>query len=157
MKSIFLTVLFSAITLVSVFAQGRKLPDISFQERSIEYANANRGYNDDNQYIDTLQDEAIVRQLAAILIKNEAIVIQIIGHTAINESNDLGQSRAQKVYEALVAEGVDSARLSMVNAAHESPTISDDILFSQPTSEEKEAVNQKNRRVEIKVVGKREE
>jgi outer membrane protein OmpA-like peptidoglycan-associated protein len=44
-----------------------------------------------------------------------------------------------------------------VNAAHESPTISDDILFSQPTSEEKEAVNQKNRRVEIKVVGKREE
>lgn len=154
----FIALLLSCFLAVSTtFAQGRKLPEISFLEHSTEYANANRSYNNRDEFTDTLKDEAILVQLAAILNKNIDLVIEISGHTAINEKSELGFERAMKVKQFLVENGIDSNRLQVVNVAHEKPIINDEILFSLPTKEEKEAANQKNRRVEIKVVGKREE
>jgi outer membrane protein OmpA-like peptidoglycan-associated protein len=157
MRSIFLSVIFLIGLLSASLAQGRKLPAISFEEHSTVYANANRGYNEKDRYTDTLQDVLILEQLSAILTQNGQLLIEIVGHTAINESDTLGAQRADVVYAALVEAGIDSSRLTVVNEAHSSPIISDDVLFELPSAEEKAAANQKNRRVEIGVVGKREE
>ena len=151
-----LVLLLSAAGLCS-YAQSRKLPDFSFKEHSIEFADANRSYNEFDQYTDTLKDEAIVAQLVKILQKNDALLIEVHGHTAINEKDELGLKRANFIREELIKGGVDSARLTAVNKAHSEPIISDVVLLGLPSKEEKEAANQKNRRVEIKVTGKREE
>lgn len=157
MKSIFLS-LACLITLVGAsMAQGRKLPAISFEEHSTVYANANRSYDEKDRYTDTLHDELIIRQLSAILTQNPQLLIEIVGHTAINETDTLGAQRAAVVLKALVESGLDSTRFTLVNAAHTEPIINDVVLFELPSAEEKAAANQKNRRVEIRVVGKREE
>lgn len=145
------------VAIDNIAAQARKLPEISFQNQSVEYADANRSYNQANHYVDTLRDEEILKQLVGILIKNSDLIIEISGHVAINEPTDLGLKRAEKVKQFLLENDIDTDRIVTRNEAHDRPIITDDILFSLPTKEEKEAANQKNRRVEIKVVGLKEE
>ena len=135
----------------SSFAQGRKLPDISFKIHTTEFANANRGYNEGNEYTDTLKDEVILYKLAAILREHEDLNIELIGHTAINESANLGLDRAEVVRDFIIKLGTKADRITVTNKFHADPIISDRILLSLPSSEEKNAANQKNRRVEIKV------
>lgn len=157
MKSIFLSLICLLALLNTSLAQGRKLPAISFEEHSTVYANANRSYDEKDRYTDTLHDELILTQLSAILTQNPQLLIEIVGHTAINETDTLGAQRADMVLKALVESGLDSTRFTLVNAAHSKPIINDVVLFELPSAEEKAAANQKNRRVEIRVVGKREE
>lgn len=156
MNRVLLIVLLFAASL-SLSAQGRKLPNFSFKDSSIDFADANRAFNHQNQFTDTLSDQAILNQLVKILSKNTNLLIDVVGHTAINETDSLGYKRATFITSELIRGGIDKSRLSIVNKAHSEPIISDKILFSLPSPEEKEAANQKNRRVEIKVAGKREE
>lgn len=140
----------------SVYAQGRKLPNISFQENSTEFADANRTYNDNDQYTDTLHDERIVKALAGILEKNPELLIELGGHVDMNEDTSLGQGRAQLVYDMLMMEGVDESRMTVINYARNTPIIADEVVTSLPSAIERNAANQRNRRVEVKVVGKRQ-
>lgn len=138
------------------YGQGRKLPNITFQENSTEFADANRKYNDNDQYTDTLYDARIVKALADILQKNPELLIELGGHVDMNEDTSLGQQRAQLVYDMLMMEGVDESRMTMINYARDIPLIADDVVTSLPSAIERNAANQRNRRVEVKVVGKRE-
>lgn len=137
---------------LSCFAQGRKLPDITFKAHSTEFANANRTYNEDDQYTDTLHDERIMETLLGILLENPELVIELRGHTAWNEDPALGLQRAELVTAYLQANGIDPGRLNPKNFAHVAPLISDEVIAALPSREEQEAANQKNRRVEINVV-----
>lgn len=142
---------------VPAFSQGRKLPNISFKVNSTDFADANRKYNDDNQFTDTLRDEHIIKALAGILDKNPQLLIELAGHVDMNEDTVLGTKRANMVRDMLFMEGVEQERMRVVNLAHEEPIISDELVESLPSQIEKNAANQKNRRVQVKVVGVSEE
>ncbi|MBT3647334.1 MAG: hypothetical protein HN542_03740 [Flavobacteriales bacterium] len=130
----------------------RKLPNFSFEPHTTEFANANRKYNAENEFIDTLKDEHIITMLFKILRDNPELQVQIIGHTALNEKSRLGELRANLVYNRMVRLGIKKERMKTENFGHTSPILSDDVTLSLPTVVEKEAANQKNRRVEVKVV-----
>ncbi len=151
-----LTLLLSLFLLTAV-AQGRRLPHFSFAPNSIQFADANRGYNDKNQYTDTIQDERILRALWQIMEKNSELIIEIVGHTAINEDTLLGQQRADTIRNYLLGQGVSSERVSALNRGYSEPIISEAVIESLPTAIEVEAAHQKNRRAEVKVVAVKEE
>ena len=90
--------------------------------------------------------------LFKILRDNPELQVQIIGHTALNEKSRLGELRANLVYNRMVRLGIKKERMKTENFGHTSPILSDDVTLSLPTVVEKEAANQKNRRVEVKVV-----
>ncbi|MEQ9187252.1 MAG: hypothetical protein RLP15_05915 [Cryomorphaceae bacterium] len=137
-----------------LFAQGRKLPPISFQEHSVLFADANRTYSNTGGFTqsDTLSDEVILNSLAKIMELNPGLTIELTGHTALNEVADLGMSRAMVVQNALIKRGVDGTRMHVENAAHQAPIFEEKVILSLPTKLEREVANQKNRRVEVSVV-----
>jgi len=134
-------------------AQGRKLPNISFEAKTTEYAHANRAYNDKNQYVDTLHDDRIVAALAKILTDNPELVINLVGHTSMAEDTLLGMQRADRVRTELIGLGVAAERLHVINKGFSEPIIGRDVWFKLESKQEREAADQKNRRVEVKVAG----
>lgn len=155
MKALLITIMLSSG--VFIYAQGRKMPDFSFKHNSIEFANSNRAYNDQAQYTDTIADEKILVALLNILNDNESLIIQVVGHTALNEDTIWGQKRADTIAHYLIKNGIDSTRVLTRNLANRKPIISEAIIESLPTEVEVQAAHQKNRRVEIKVAGIRKE
>ncbi len=153
------TLIFFAVFSVSVMAQGRKMPPFSFQEHSIEFADANRSYSQGSGFTqaDTLGDEVILASLAKILELNPELQIQLVGHTALNERTALGMERAQFIRSKLVEKGIDENRLSLLNEEHNYPLLSDEIIMSLPSKIEKDAANERNRRVEVRVVSAKPE
>ena len=148
------------ILFVSIFGVGhaqRKMPNLSFQEHSLDFANANRSFDENDQFIDTLRDEAIIQSIAKILTENPALHIDLIGHVALNEDTLLGLQRAEKVKEMLVEKDISSERINAESLGHRIPIINDDIIFGLASREEREAGNQKNRRVEVKVAAVKQE
>lgn len=150
--------LFAAVLFVlPVFAQNRKLPNLSFQEHSIEFANANRRYDEHDQFVDTLKDQRIIEVLIDILTKNPALNIEVGGHTALNEDTTLAIQRAEYVQKMLVDGGISEERIDPISFGHRFPIIKDEVLFSLPSKVEREAANQKNRRAEVKVIASESE
>lgn len=137
--------------------QGRRLPNFSFGENSIEFADANRDYNDNNQFTDTIHDGKILNALLQIMEKNPKLVIQVLGHTAMNEDTLLGQQRADTVVNFLLNNGIDSSRVTAINKGYSAPIISEAIIGSLPTAIEVDAANQKNRRAEVKILAVKED
>jgi hypothetical protein len=137
---------------VQISAQ-RKIPNLSFQEYSLEFADANRSYDEYDQYLDTLHDEYIIGSLAKILNENENLIIQLSGHCALNEDTLLANQRAEFVKERLLEKQVHSDQLIVKSYANRRPIISDAIILGLDSKVEMGAANQKNRRVEIQVVG----
>ncbi|NQV53328.1 MAG: hypothetical protein HQ500_09100 [Flavobacteriales bacterium] len=150
----FLVAFVFSFLVVPGFAQGRKLPPISFQEHSTGFADANRSYSNTGSYTqaDTLSDEVILNSLAKIMELNPALVVQLTGHTALNEDPALGMQRAETVKQALVDRGVDAMRMQSENSAHNDPILSESVILSLPSKVERDVANQKNRRVEVSVV-----
>jgi outer membrane protein OmpA-like peptidoglycan-associated protein len=140
-------------------AQGRKLPPFSFQEHSTAFANANRTYSQGESFTesDTLTDEVILATLAKILRDHEALIIELQGHTALNENPDLGLQRALLIQTLLIERGIDKARIQVANLANDQPLLSQEIILSLPTQTERAIANQKNRRVEVNVIAKSQE
>lgn len=135
---------------------GRKLPNITFQTHSTAFANANRTYNENDQYTDTIYDQQIVDGLLAILEQNPGIMIEIGGHTALGEDTLLGLQRARLILTYLVDHGIDPQRLTPRNHAHRFPIIPDEVVATLPSLEEQRAAHQKNQRAEVKVTGLQE-
>lgn len=135
-------------------AQGRKMPPFSFQEHSTTFANANRSYSQGSGFTtaDTLSDTMILASLAKILELNPALHIELVGHTAMNEDVRLGLERAAYVRTLLIEKKVGQTRLSIVNEGHHLPWLSDEIIMALPSKIEKDAANERNRRVEVRVV-----
>lgn len=147
------------LALLSIFsswsmAQGRKMPPFSFQEHSTTFANANRSYSQGSGFTtaDTLSDAMILASLAKILELNPALHIELVGHTAMNEDVRLGLERAAYVRTLLIEKNVGQTRLFIVNEGHNLPLLSDEIIMALPSKIEKDAANERNRRVEVRVV-----
>lgn len=87
--------------------------------------------------------EAVVDQIAALLVENDDYDVFVVGHTC-NKGKDplnfrVGLSRARTVADALRKRGVDSSRISVSSAGASSPVASNDT----------EEGRKRNRRVEI--------
>ncbi|MEZ4721013.1 MAG: OmpA family protein [Flavobacteriales bacterium] len=147
----FLAISVFILVVSSGFAQ-RKLPDISFKHGSTDYADANRRFDDDGQYVDTLRDEHIVKSLVGILKDNPQLKIELGGHTAINEDTLLAIQRAEKVKLLLLNKGIPGDRIAVQSYGHRKPVISDETVLMLSASIEREAANQRNRRVEVRVI-----
>lgn len=148
-----LAVLFS----LTIAAQGKRLPNLTFKHGTVAFANANRQYNSEQQFTDTIYDERTLQGLIQIMEKNEKLVIEIAGHTSFNEDTLLGMSRAGVVRNHLIKNGIDASRMIIVNHGVSKAIISNEIIASLPTAIEMDAAHQKNRRVEISVIGLKEE
>ena len=87
------------------------------------------------------------------LYTNTAIIFSASGfQKATALASEIQEEEEHKEYIELLELGVERERLKTENYGHTQPIISDNVVFSLPTATEKEAANQKNRRVEIKVV-----
>ena len=148
-------ILFLALNL-GVIGQ-RKMPNISFEEHSLEFAHANRMYDEYGHFTDTLRDDHIIGALVKILGDNPQLLIELAGHCAMNEDTTIAMLRAQSVFDQLAANGVEAERLTAKGYGRRRPIISDQVVFNLDSKEEREAANQKNRRVEIKVIGRSKE
>jgi outer membrane protein OmpA-like peptidoglycan-associated protein len=139
--------------------QGRKMPPFSFMEHSTVFADANRNYSNEGGFTqsDTLTDAIILSSLTKILATNPALVIQLTGHTAMNENAELGMQRAERIRTELVAAGIDAERLVVESRGHDEPILSQAVILSLPTEIEREIANQKNRRVTVSIIRKHEE
>ncbi|MCO4807697.1 MAG: OmpA family protein [Flavobacteriales bacterium] len=150
MKIAKLCILFVLVSSIS-FSQ-RKMPDFSFLDQSLEFADANKSFSDIGQLTDTLRDEYILSSLATILKDNNALHIELVGHTALNEDPGLGLKRANHIRSKLIAEGVDSSRIQTTGLGHTEPAIKDDVIFGLSSRVERDEANLRNRRVQVKVV-----
>lgn len=136
------------------FTQGRKMPPITFESKSLVFANGNRVYEQDNDgtRTDTLSDEALIATLAKILTQNPQLQIELSGHTSIEEPAALGLERAELVKRKLIDLGISTPRILVVNRESKDPVIDQPSILALPTAFEKQAAMAKNRRVEITVV-----
>ena len=140
-------------------SQGRKLPPITFKEHSLQFADANRTYTNTGSFTqaDTLSYEVILNSLAMILEKNPLLIIELVGHAALNEKESLGLERAEIVRKKLVERGVDEDRMLTYNSGHDEPVLGQEVILSLPTALERDVANQRNRRVEVRVIGKKDD
>jgi len=132
------------------------LPNITFRAHSTDFANANRAYNDANEYTDTLYDQQVVDGLVAIMEQNPELLIEVGGHTALGEDTLLGLQRAEVVVKYLIDKGIGSHRAVPKNYGHRFPIIPDRVVMALPSLEEQRAADQKNQRVEVRVSGLQE-
>ncbi len=95
----------------------------------------------------TSRGQATVDKLAAILKKYPKVKVEIAGHTDSDGSAEfnqkLSQARVETVKEELISQGVESKRLTAKGYGESKP------LVPNTTDENK----QKNRRVEINIIG----
>lgn len=135
-------------------AQGKKMPPITFEAKSLVFANGNRVYATHNEgtQTDTLSDEALIATLAEILNKNPQLQIELSGHTTFEEPVELGLERAELVRKKLLDLGVQAPRILVANQGNSKPMIDQASILALPTAIEKQAAIAKNRRVEISVV-----
>ncbi|GAB5539669.1 MAG: hypothetical protein Salg2KO_17720 [Salibacteraceae bacterium] len=130
----------------------RKMPNFTFMHNSCEYANANRSLDDDGQYADTLHDVRVVRGLVKILKDNPNLAIRLVGHAAANENVEVAKERADRVKTDLIDSGIAQSRIQVESEGSSKPIISNQTILSLNSAVEKEAANQRNRRVEVSVV-----
>lgn len=152
--------LFSVLFLlhaIALFAQGRRLPDFSFAQNSTRFADANRAYNDQRQYTDTVYDAHTLEALLQIMQKNRELMIEVTGHTTFHEDTVLGYRRADTIRDYLLASGIDSSRVRVLNRGYSEAVINQEIIRELPTQIEVEAAHQKNRRATVRVIGVRRE
>ncbi|MEY4111497.1 MAG: hypothetical protein RLZZ46_1854 [Bacteroidota bacterium] len=102
------------------------------------------------QYQDSLQG------LVKTLNDNTNLVIELGSHTDTRgdkKSNDvLSQNRAQSVVDFLISKGIAGDRLAAKGYGENRPLISDAEINKAATDQEKEALHQKNRRTEFKIL-----
>ena len=88
-----------------------------------------------------------------MLIDNPTVIIELSGHCSSNETKGrLSQKRAQLVKQMLVAKGIDSVRISERGWGIVKLKVTDEQIKKAKTKEEKEALNQMNRRVVVKII-----
>lgn len=92
-----------------------------------------------------------------ILKENPGIIVELDAHTdtrgKLDKNMKLSQDRAQSCVDYLVKEkGIPEARLKAKGFGPTKPLISDAQIKAARTNEEKEAMHQKNRRTEFKVL-----
>ncbi len=96
-----------------------------------------------------------LQTLYQTLIDNPTITIELAAHTDTRGSDKsnitLSQNRAQSCVNYLISKGIDPARMVAKGYGETRPRITDAEIAKMPTTEEKEAAHQKNRRVEFTV------
>jgi peptidoglycan-associated lipoprotein len=94
--------------------------------------------------------------LYQVLIDNPTIVIELSAHTDSRgsaESNQvLSENRAKACVEYLVSKGIDAERMVPVGYGKNKLLVTDEQIAKMPTTQEKEAGHQKNRRTVFSVL-----
>lgn len=93
----------------------------------------------------------VVSAIAAVLAEHPELRLEVVGHIDDRERGALGQTRADAVRAALVAAGVDPARLTTRDAAATQPLVPVAGLRGPERSE----ARARNRRVEFEVIHRR--
>jgi len=87
-----------------------------------------------------------------IMNDNPNIVVEIAGHCDSREKSDLGLKRAHYVVAELIKKGINSKRLTGKGYGSTKPIVPNAIINAAKSKEEKEALYQKNRRAEFRVL-----
>ena len=105
---------------------------------------------------ETVNSKDSLNDLYQTLIDNPTIVIELSAHTDSRGGNQanltLSQKRAVSCVEYLVSKGIDPARLQPKGYGEEDLKVTDEVINSLPTLEEREAAHQQNRRTVFKVL-----
>jgi outer membrane protein OmpA-like peptidoglycan-associated protein len=106
----------------------------------------------------TLRPESmkILDDLAAFLELNDNLSVEIGSHTDARGSDtynqDLSQRRAKSCVDYLVSKGISPDRLVATGFGEAKPLITEKDIAAMPTTEEKEAAHQKNRRTAFRPI-----
>lgn len=130
--------------------QSIKTGEIKFPEVRYDLAKWELQVNDSVNSKDSLD------YLYETLIKNPTIVIELMSHTDARGSDKnnqiLSQKRAQSCVDYLVSKGIPAERMEAKGYGENQPVITEDVINSLPTKQEKEAAHQKNRRTTFRVL-----
>lgn len=90
------------------------------------------------------------------MIENPTIIIELAAHTDTRDTEKrnqvLSQNRAQSCVNYLISKGIEPARMVAKGYGESMPRISDAEIARMPTTAEKEAAHQQNRRTEFRVL-----
>lgn len=106
----------------------------------------------------TLRPESmkILDDLAAFLELNDNLSVEISSHTDARGSDtynqDLSQRRAKSCVDYLISKGIAADRLVATGYGESKPLIAEKDIAAMPTTEEKEAAHQKNRRTAFRPI-----
>lgn len=106
----------------------------------------------------TLRPESmkILDDLAAFLILNDNLSVEIASHTDSRGSDtynqDLSQRRAKSCVDYLISKGIAADRLVATGYGETKPLIAEKEINAMATTEEKEAAHQKNRRTSFRPI-----
>ena len=106
----------------------------------------------------TLRSESYVElnKLRDFLKSNATLKIELGGHTDTRgdgvENQTLSQNRAKAVYDYLIKEGIDAARLTYKGYGETVNIFTDAQIAKMASEKEKEAAHQENRRTEYKII-----
>jgi len=124
----------------------RSLPSVEFAFRSSQIGHDALSLNG------TMPQEEAINFFYNLLQDNPTIAIEISGHCDSREKSRLSKKRAKTVVSFLIKKGVDPKRLTAKGYGSKKPLIPEAIISAAETKEEKEALYQKNRRIEFKVL-----
>jgi outer membrane protein OmpA-like peptidoglycan-associated protein len=106
----------------------------------------------------TLRPESFIElnKLRDFLKSNPTLRIEISGHTDTRgdaaENQKLSEARAKSVMDYLIAQGIDTKRLTSKGYGETKPIISDEAIAKMTTDQEKEKAHQENRRTEYVIL-----
>ena len=110
----------------------------------------------DLQVNDQVNSKDSLEVLYKTLIDNPTIIIELRSHTDSRDTDQrnqvLSEKRAQSCVDYLISKGIDPVRLTAVGVGESELKISDAEIAKMSTREEKEAMHQKNRRTDFKVL-----
>jgi peptidoglycan-associated lipoprotein len=110
----------------------------------------------DLQVNDSVNSKDSLDYLYQTLIDNPTLVIELMSHTDTRDTDQrnqvLSQKRAQSCVDYLVSKGIPSDRMEPKGYGESQPLISDEEIAKLPTTAEKEAAHQVNRRTTFRVL-----
>lgn len=124
----------------------KALPEINFAFNSTKLV-----FDSTSSQFDGLPEDGI-DCLFKIMQDNPAMSVEIAGHCDSREKTELGLKRAQYVVAELVKKGIDPKRLKSKGCGSSRPLVPPSYMAAAKSKEEKEALYQKNRRAEFRVI-----
>jgi outer membrane protein OmpA-like peptidoglycan-associated protein len=108
----------------------------------------------DNLSNEIMNPEKTINFYYELMISNPEIIVEIRGHSDYKEKHQqkLSLKRAKYVAKSLVKKGIDKERINIVGEGIFQRLIKDEDIKTNKTSEEIEALRQKNRRITFRIV-----
>jgi outer membrane protein OmpA-like peptidoglycan-associated protein len=127
-----------------------RLPSFQFKKNSTDVLDSMIYY--DNVYTKTLDD---INTLYKIMIDNPSITFELKGHCSADEKNpdELSLQRAEKIKQLLIEKGIETDRIATKGFGIKKLKITSQQILKAKTKQEKENLNQINRRVIVNILG----